>query len=207
MARSKITGASKEVYKRNFFYYMIYPYVRAFFFSFYSKVEYSGQENIPINEPLLIAPNHQNALMDALNLLYTTPQDIVFLARADIFNNRALAFFLNSMKMLPVFRQRDGAAELGKNVDIFDICVDVLLNRHFLCVMPEGNHGSQRRLRTIVKGIFRIGFRAQEEYKDKPFVKILPVGFDVRDYIKHNQPLLVQYGKPIDLSEYWVQYQ
>jgi len=111
------------------------------------------------------------------------------------------------MKMLPVFRQRDGAAELGKNVDIFDICVDVLLNRHYLCVMPEGNHGSQRRLRTIVKGIFRIGFKAQEEYKDKPFVKILPVGFDVGDYVKHNQPLLVQYGKPIDLSEYWVQYQ
>ncbi len=207
MAKSKVSGAAQDVYKRKWFYYFIYPYVRAFFFSFYGKVEYCGRENIPRKEPVLMAPNHQNALMDALNLLYSAPQDIVFLARADIFNNRALAFFLNSMKMLPVFRQRDGASELGKNVDIFEISVDVLLNRHFLCVMPEGNHGTQRRLRTIVKGIFRIGFKAQEEYKDKPFVKILPVGFDVGHYIKHNQPLLIQYGKPINLSEYWDLYQ
>jgi len=141
MAKSKVSGAAQDVYKRNFFYYMIYPYVKAFFFKFYGKVEVHGLENIPRNEPVIFAPNHQNALMDALILLFSAPQDIVFLARADIFNNRALAFFLNSMKMLPVFRQRDGASELGKNVDIFGISVDVLQNRHFLCVMPEGNHG------------------------------------------------------------------
>ncbi len=207
MAKSKVSGAAQGVHKRNWFYYMIYPYVKLFFFKFYGKVEYHGRENIPRNEPVIFAPNHQNALMDALILLYSAPQDIVFLARADIFNNRVLAFFLNSVKMLPVFRQRDGASELGKNVDIFDISVDVLHNRHFLCVMPEGNHGTQRRLRTIVKGIFRIGFKAQEEYGNKPFVKILPVGFDVGHYIKQNQPLLIQYGKPIELSEYWEQYE
>ncbi len=207
MAKSKVSGAAHDVHKRNFFYYMIYPYVKAFFFKFYGKVEVHGLENIPRNEPVIFAPNHQSALMDALILLFSAPQDIVFLARADIFNNRVLAFFLNSMKMLPVFRQRDGASELGKNVDIFEISVDVLQNRHFLCVMPEGNHGRGRRLRTIVKGIFRIGFKAQEEYGDKPFVKILPVGFDVGHYVKQNQTLLIQYGKPIELSDYYEQYQ
>lgn len=207
MAKSKVTGATKGVHKRNFFYYMIYPYVKTFFFKFYSKVEVTGLENVPRNEPVLFAPNHQNALMDALILLFSAPQDVVFLARADIFNNKALAFFLNSMKMLPVFRQRDGAAEMGKNEDIFDISVDVLHNRHYLCVMPEGNHGHQRRLRTIVKGIFRIGFKAQEEYGNKPFVKIVPVGYDLGHYVKQNQTLLIQYGKPIEISEYWDQYQ
>ena len=206
MAKSKVTGAAQGVHKRNFFYYMIYPYVKAFFFKFYGKVEVVGLENVPRNEPVLFAPNHQNALMDALILLFSAPEDVVFLARADIFNNKALAFFLNSMKMLPVFRQRDGAADLGKNVDIFDISVDVLQNRHYLCVMPEGNHGHQRRLRTIVKGIFRIGFKAQEPYGGDPFVKIVPVGFDMGHYVKQNQKLLIQYGKPIEVWEYWHQY-
>jgi 1-acyl-sn-glycerol-3-phosphate acyltransferase len=207
MAKSRVTGAAKGVHKRNFFYYMIYPYVKTFFFRFYSRVEVVGLENVPRREPVLFAPNHQNALMDALILLFSAPEDVVFLARADIFNNRALAFFLNSMKMLPVFRQRDGAADLGKNVDIFDISVDVLHNRHYLCVMPEGNHGHQRRLRTIVKGIFRIGFQAQKEYGNQPFVKIVPVGYDMGDYVKQNQTLLIQYGKPIEFSEYWDEYQ
>ena len=31
MAKSKVTGAAKGVHKRNFFYYMIYPYVKIFF--------------------------------------------------------------------------------------------------------------------------------------------------------------------------------
>lgn len=203
MSKSKVTGAAKEVHKRNFFYYMIYPYVGWFFFKFYGKKEVHGLKNIPRKEAVILAPNHQNALMDALILLYSAPQDVVFLARADIFSKKLLAFFLNSMKMLPVFRQRDGASELGKNVDIFDISVDVLHNHHYLCVMPEGNHGNQRRLRTIVKGIFRIAFKAQEEYGNKPFVKILPAGFDVGHYVKQNQTLLIQYGKPIEVSEYW----
>ncbi len=207
MAKSEVTGAEYNVHKRNIFYYMIYPYVKTFFFMFYGKVEVKGLENIPLKEPVIFAPNHQNALMDALIVLFSAPRDIVFLARADIFNKPALAWFLNSMKMLPVFRQRDGASELGKNVDIFDISVNVLHHRHHLCVMPEGNHGHQRKLRTIVKGIFRIAFKAQEEYGDKPFVKIVPVGIDMGHYIKQNQPLLIQYGKPIEMSDYWKEYE
>ncbi len=206
MAKSEVTGAEYNVHKRNILFYMIQPYVKTFFFMFYGKVEVKGLENIPRNEPVIFAANHQNALMDALIVLFSAPQDIVFLARADIFNKKFLAWFLNSLKMLPVFRQRDGASELGKNVDIFDISVNVLHRRHHLCVMPEGNHGHQRRLRPIVKGIFRIAFKAQEEYGDKPFVKILPVGIDMGHYIKQNQPLLIQYGKPIEVSEYWNEY-
>ncbi len=207
MAKSEVTGAEYNVHKRNLLFYMVQPYVKALFLKFYGKVEVKGQENIPRNEPVIFAPNHQNALMDALIVLFSSPQDIVFLARADVFNKKVLAKFLNSMKMLPVFRQRDGASELGKNVDIFDISVNVLHHRHYLCVMPEGNHGHQRKLRTIVKGIFRIAFKAQEEYGDKPFVKIVPVGIDMGHYVKQNQPLLIQYGKPIEMSEYWKEYE
>ncbi len=40
----------------------------------------------------------------------------------------------------------------------------------------------------------------------KPFVKIVPVGIDMGDYVKQNQPLLIQFGKPIEISEYWDEY-
>ncbi|MCK4747897.1 MAG: hypothetical protein KAT15_12695, partial [Bacteroidales bacterium] len=62
-------------------------------------------------------------------------------------------------------------------------------------------------LRTIVKGIFRIAFKAQEDYAGKPFVKIVPVGIDMGHYVKQNQTLLIQFGKPIEISEYWEQYE
>ncbi len=119
MAKSKVTGAARGIHRRNFLFYMIHPYVKAVFYKYYGKVEVTGQENIPRNEPVIFAPNHQNALMDALIMLFKSPQDIVFLARADIFNKKFLAFFLNSMKMLPVFRQRDGASRAGKECGYF----------------------------------------------------------------------------------------
>ena len=203
MAKSDVTGAQQNIHKRNLIYYMIYPYVRRFFFLYYSKVEILGRENIPREQPVIFTPNHQNALMDALIVLFSAPGDVVFLARADIFSKKLLAFFLNSLKILPVFRQRDGSAELGKNQEIFDITVNVLNQKHYLCIMPEGNHGELRKLRPLVKGVFRIAFKAQEPYGDKPFVKLVPVGLDFGHYVKQNQSLLINYGKPIEISEYW----
>jgi 1-acyl-sn-glycerol-3-phosphate acyltransferase len=203
----KVEGAQRGIHKRNLIYYSLYPFVKTFFFQYYGKVEVNGQENIPKGEPVIFSPNHQNALMDALIVLFFAPQDVVFLARADIFNKPLLAFLLNSLKILPVFRQRDGATELSKNEEIFDISVDVLKNRHYLCIMPEGNHGHQRKLRAFGKGIFRIAFTAQEEHGSRPFVKIIPVGIDFGDYVKHHASLFVNFGKPIEISGYWEQYE
>lgn len=203
MAKREVLGADKQIHRRKIGFYPINYYIKSMFFQYYGKVEVKGLENIPKNEPVIFAPNHQNALMDALIVLFSSPGDTIFLARADLFRKKSLAYILNTLKMLPVFRIRDGVEELGKNQEIFDLTVDVLHRNHQLCLMPEGNHGSYRRLRTLGKGIFRIAFKAQEQKGNVPYVKIVPVGLDFSDYIKHNQSLQITYGKPIDVSEYW----
>ncbi|MEN8156813.1 MAG: 1-acyl-sn-glycerol-3-phosphate acyltransferase, partial [Bacteroidota bacterium] len=207
MAKRKVAGAAKNIHKRNEIFHLFNHYIEALFYQYYSKVEVTGKENVPRKEAVIFAPNHQNALMDALIVLFSVPQDVVFLARADVFKYRFVAYVANGLKMLPAFRQRDGASELGKNHDIFEITVDLLNRRHYLALMPEGNHGHQRRLRPLVKGIFRIAFKAQEPHGNKPFVKIIPVGLDLGDYVKQNQTLLINYGKPIEVSDFWDEYQ
>ena len=206
MSESNITGALKRIDRRDLFYHSLYHYVGFVFYQYYSRVEINGVENIPRKQPVIFAPNHQNALMDALIVLFSAPQDVVFLARADIFRKPWLARRLNSLKILPVFRMRDGAAELAKNQEIFDITVGVLHRNHYLCLMPEGNHGHQRKLRPLVKGMFRIAFKAQEPKGSEPYIKIVPTGLDFQHYVKQNQSLFINYGKPIEVSEYWDQY-
>jgi 1-acyl-sn-glycerol-3-phosphate acyltransferase len=206
MAKRKVLGAVDRIDRRIFSYTLIYNYVSRIFFQFYRKVEVHGLENIPKDAPVIFAPNHQNALMDALIVLFSSPGDTVFLARADLFRKKRMAAALNSLKILPVFRIRDGVEELGKNQEIFDVTVGVLHRKHQLCIMPEGNHGDKRRLRNMGKGIFRIAFKAQEKMGNKPYVKIIPVGLDFSDYIKHYQTLHINYGKPIEVSEYWDSY-
>ena len=55
---------------------------------FYRKIIIIGRENINPDHHLIFAPNHQNALMDALAVLFTHKGQPVFLARADIFKRK-----------------------------------------------------------------------------------------------------------------------
>lgn len=203
MAKQKVIGAVERIDRRNLIYHLLYHWVHVIFMQYYRKVEVVGLENIPKDAPVIFSPNHQNALMDALIVLFSSPGDTVFLARADLFRKKTLAFVLNSLKILPVFRIRDGVEELGKNQEIFDITVGILHRKHQLCLMPEGNHGDKRRLRTMGKGIFRIAFKTQEKHGKDPYVKIVPVGLDFSDYVKQYQNLRIEFGKPIEVSEYW----
>ena len=75
---------------------------------FYRRIFVHGIENIPTDKPVIFAPNHQNALMDPLIILYTTPFQTYFLARADIFKRPMLRKLFTFFKMLPVYRIRDG---------------------------------------------------------------------------------------------------
>ena len=57
----------------------------------YRKVNYNGVEKVPKDGAVIYAPNHTNALMDALLILAMDRKPKVFVARADIFKNPTLA--------------------------------------------------------------------------------------------------------------------
>lgn len=179
-------------------------YVNFAFKQFYSEYIVVGRENIPADCPIIFAPNHIDALMDALAIHSIAPDNVpvVFLARSDLFQNKSVAKFLNYLKMMPAFRMRDGIENLGKNSEIFERCIEVLHHNKALGIMPEGNQGEERKLRPISKGIFRIAFSAQKKYGKKPAVKIIPVGIDIGDFVKFGKHIIINIGKPIEVSEY-----
>ena len=169
---------------------------------FYRKVIVTGAENINPECHLIFAPNHQNALMDALAVLFTHKGQPVFLARADIFKKKPIAAILYFLKILPVFRIRDGYATLKENDEIFSKTIDVIKNKNGLVILPEGDHGRFRRLRQLKKGICRVAFQADEAENNQMKIKIIPVGIEYSNYIRYRQVLTVVYGKPIEVSEY-----
>ena len=140
---------------------------------FYRKVIVIGRENINPEDHLIYAPNHQNALMDALAVLFTLKGQPVFLARADIFRSKVMASILYFLKILPVYRIRDGYDNLKSNDWIFQKTIDVLRNKNGLVILPEGSHVGTRRLRQLKKGICRIAFQADEATGFKMNIKIV----------------------------------
>lgn len=169
---------------------------------FYRKVIVIGRENINPDDHNIFAPNHQNALMDALAVLFTHKGQPVFLARADIFRKKTVAGILYFLKILPVYRIRDGFSSLKGNDEIFDKTVDVIRKKNGLVILPEGDHAGFRRLRQLKKGICRVAFQAEEASDYSLNLKIIPVGLEFSNYTRFRQVLTVVYGKPLEVSEY-----
>ena len=169
---------------------------------FYRKVIVIGRENFNAEDHLIFAPNHQNALMDALAVLCTQKGQPIFLARADIFKSKFIAAILYFIKILPVYRIRDGFENLRSNDWTFNKTIDVLKNKNGLVILPEGDQERVRRLRQLKKGIFRIAFQADEATGFRMNIKIVPVGLEFTHYSRIRQVLTVVYGKPVEVNEF-----
>jgi 1-acyl-sn-glycerol-3-phosphate acyltransferase len=169
---------------------------------YYRRVIVLGRDNIDPKAHNIFAPNHQNALMDALAVLCTVKGQPIFLARSDIFRKKSIARILYYFKMLPVYRMRDGFETLKLNDEVFLKTVDVLKNHNGLVMLPEGNHAGNRRLRQLKKGICRIAFSAEEVNDFKLDMKIVPVGLEFSNYFRFRQVLTVVYGKPVSVLEF-----
>jgi len=169
---------------------------------YYRKVIVLGRNNINLDNHLIFAPNHQNALMDALAVLFTHKGQPIFLARADIFKKKFIASLMYFFKILPVYRIRDGFSSLKENDEIFNKTIDVLKNKSGLVILPEGDHAGFRRLRQLKKGICRIAFQSEQASDYNLNIRIIPVGLEFTNYHRFRQVLTVVYGKPIEVSEY-----
>ncbi|MBE9512217.1 MAG: 1-acyl-sn-glycerol-3-phosphate acyltransferase [Bacteroidetes bacterium] len=169
---------------------------------FYKKILVLNKENIPENEHLIFAPNHQNALMDALAVGTNLKGQPAFLARSDIFNKPFIANLLYMFKMLPVYRIRDGIDTIGNNQSTFEKTIDVINNKNGLIILPEGNHSKFRRLQVLKKGICRIAFQTEESRNFSLNLKIIPVGLDYSNHQQIRSTLIIKFGKPIEVRKF-----
>ena len=192
----------KKIQDDSFIYELLRTTVGFVYPRFFRQIEIRGRENIPSGEPVIFAPNHQNALMDALGVLFYQPEPIVFMARADMFTSELNRKVLKMLKLTPIFRIRDGFENLSKNEVQMDGAIDVLLDRKQLCVMPEGNQGHEHKLRPLVKGLFRIAYMAEQRLNETAHVKIVPVGIDYSYFQHAGADLVVSYGKPIEIKDF-----
>lgn len=173
-----------------------------FCFKIYFRTTVVGLKKLPKDKSLIFAPNHQNSLIDALAVLSIQRWQPVFLARADVFKTPTLRKILTFLKILPVYRIRDGYQNLQLNDDIFRKTLDVLKNHNGIGILPEGNHCGQRRLRPLKKGIARIAFQAEDACNNELKIHIIPVGLNYSNYINFRSKLLIRLGEPIDISKH-----
>jgi 1-acyl-sn-glycerol-3-phosphate acyltransferase len=171
----------------------------------FRKMVFTGRkENVSREKPVIFAPNHRNALIDALLLVYSSYhlKQIVFLARADIFKQKFVAWMLRGMRIMPVFRMRDGIDNLNKNNEIFRNAARILKKNNPLALFPEARHNPKQSLLPIQKAVPRIVLPTEASLGFQLHSQIVPVSIYYRDIFGFLSDVYVTFGTPIEVSEY-----
>lgn len=168
----------------------------------FKEIKYIGLDKIPTDGAVILAPNHSNALMDALVVVSRGKEPTVFVARADIFKNPTLAKIFHFFKIMPIMRIRDGVSEVKKNDDTIQKSIDVLLDKVPFCILPEGTHRAKHSLLPLGKGIFRIAIQTQELLEDKVPLYIVPMGLEYGNFFRFRSTVHVQVGDPINVKDF-----
>lgn len=196
---------AKAIQDNNLLYNILSPLVQFGTRCHYHHFVVRGKENLPTDGAYIIAPCHQQCLMEPLAVLCFAPKPPVFLARADIFRRPAIRAILTFLRILPVYRIRDGQDQLGRNKEIFDHCREVLLDGYPLCLMAEGRHNNRHHLLNMGKGMFRIAGETQQALGERPLY-IVPTGIDFDEYEQPYSNLVVNIGKPIPVQPFMETY-
>lgn len=192
----------KQIQDESRLYRFFLPLVNWMFRHSYRHLKYIGEENIPSDGSVIFAPNHTNALQDALAVLSINSERKVFVARADIFRRPIFAKILNFLKIMPIRRKRDGVGEVLQNDETEEKAIDVLQDGVPFCILPEGTHRPKHSLLPLGKGIFRIALRANDRFGHEKPVYIVPVGLEYSDYFHLWDTLIINVGKPINVTQF-----
>jgi len=177
-------------------YHLLKSVIKLPYWLYYEKIEHVGIQNIPQNQAVIFAPNHQNAVMDPLALIYAMPRQLVFLARGDVFKNKWIAKILHFFRIMPVYRMRDGKTELAKNQLVFEQAAKYIANGGAFCLFPEAEHNPHRNLKPIKKGIPRVLAQLYTSNPNQDIV-IVPVGIYYNNKNSSGAHLRIEFGSSI----------
>jgi 1-acyl-sn-glycerol-3-phosphate acyltransferase len=185
---------------KNLFNAILRLLVKIALHGYFRKISVEGKENIPSNRPIILVANHQNALIDPLLLATHTRLNPWFLTRAAVFVNPFISKVLNYIRMLPVYRVRDGFSTIQQNHQTFDETFEVLRNNGTVVIFAEGSHSLVRNLRPLSKGFTRMAFGLKEKYPDLEPV-IFPVSLAFSAHKRSGSTVRITFGKaiPVDM--------
>lgn len=186
-------------------YSILYRLVQIGLKIYLGRVEVYGNKDLPA--PALYTPNHQNALIDTLVITAAVnDRQLSFIARSDIFKKGWMERFMQSVKMIPIFRPRDKVDIIAQNKATFAEVIKRLHAGDTIEIFPEGNHGAPRRIRALKKGFARMAFKAEEATDFDSGIYVVPIGIYFEAPQEVGTDTLIFFGQPIEVKAYKTEY-
>ena len=157
-------------------YDLVRALVRWILTLFYRRVDVVGLEHIPESGPLIVAANHQNALVDPMLLLALIPRRLVPVAKAPLFRHPIIGPFLRLVGAIPVHRRQEGNADPARNRAMFGAATAHLAAGGSVLIFPEGVSQPEPTLMPLRSGASRMLLEVEAAMGGGSRVALVPVG-------------------------------
>lgn len=166
---------------------------------FFGRIQVNGRENIPLQDPVIVAPTHRSR-WDALIVPYAlgrlvSGRDLRFMVSA----NEVKGFqgwVIRRMGGFPVDTERPQLSSIRHSIELLK------QNKEMLVIFPEGNIFNDDKIHPLKRGVATIALQAGADRLDRQ-VKILPVAIRYSQrYPSWGTRVVVNIGTPLTVSEY-----
>lgn len=175
---------------------------------FYADIRMVGAEKIPVNGPLLIAVNHQNALVDPLIVGWLVPRRIAITAKATLADNPFVAVLFKMLQIVPLRRVSDEVrkqnglpVDRSRNAEAFAEIFNLLKRQGALLIFPEGKSHNETGLEPLKTGLARVALQARDE-RGIAGLKILPLGLAFEDKGTPGTAVIAHVGTAIEMDSW-----
>jgi glycerol-3-phosphate O-acyltransferase/dihydroxyacetone phosphate acyltransferase len=184
-------------------YRLVRGIIRILLWLFYRRIEIVGRDRVPSRGPVIVAPNHHNALVDAMLVVAAFDRPIRVLAKSTLFSHPLIGPFLWLMGAVPVRRRIDlGGDDPGRNADMFASVVEALRGGGVILIFPEGRSQPQPKLLPLRSGTARIVLDAERSAAGGIGVALVPVGLVFHDPgTFRSASALVKIGPPVPTAD------
>src|SRR5690242_9430026 len=167
---------------------------------YFRRIEVTGLEHVPHDEPVIFVLNHPNGLVDPAFLLCLAPRRVSFLAKAPLFRMPVIGFFCRAFDAIPVSRRQDAGFDPAQNRQTFGVARSVLASGGAIGVFPEGASHSEAKLRPLKTGAARIALGAAAALSTDASVQIVPAGLYYRAKRVFRSAALLHFGPPFSVD-------
>ena len=167
---------------------------------FYRDIRAIGTGKVPAHGPVLVAMNHQNAMVDAIIAHAVVPRKLRMTAKATLGQGLLGGLMMRSLGIIPLRRTTDEGSSSSpiRNRAAFDAMIDELRAGGAILMFPEGKSHNEPTVAPLKTGLARAALRARDN--GVRGIRIVPIGLTFESKAKPGTAVVAQAGDIVDVD-------
>ena len=169
---------------------------------FFRKIEIRHGEYIPERGPVVFVANHPNSIMDAFVIGVAIRRKVNYIGHSGLFKHPLANKFMRSCGVIPIVRKGEASDKFQDNTASFEACYQALEEGQTIGIFPEGTSDMLRQVKKVKTGAARIILETEARNNFQLGIKVIPIGLHFFSRSRFRSRVLLNIGKPIDLTPY-----